>query len=390
MMTEAEPLYLDHAATTPLRREALEAMWPWLTARFANPSSPHGPGREARAALEAAREELARGLGCRAGELIFTSGGTEADNLAIKGIALGVERPPAARRLIISPFEHPAVEGACDYLCRHHGYRLERLAVDRNGLIDLDDLARRLALPAALCSVILGHNEIGTLQPIERISAIARAHGVALHVDAVQAAGWEAIDVERLGIAALSLSGHKLGAGRGIGALFLRRGVPLEPLLHGGHQERGRRGGTEQLPGVIALARAFTLARAEAERHGERVAALRDAFIRGVLEGCPGARLTGAAERRLPHHASFLFPGTHGEAVLLALEARGVICSSGSACKAGEDEPSPALLALGISRQEAQTAVRFCFDIDIDQPQVDRAVRAVVEAVAQVRGLGGR
>ncbi|MGJ8516283.1 cysteine desulfurase family protein [Carnimonas bestiolae] len=387
-MTGSASLYVDYAATAPMRREVLEAMWPWLTSHFANPSSRYEAGREARQALEQARGQLAQMLGCLSGELIFTSGGTEADNLAIKGLALAAQRPPEHRRILISPLEHAAVEGACAYLERYHGFTIERLQVDSNGHVDLDDLDQRLQRPATLVSVLWAHNEIGTIQRIAAIAERVAKSDALLHVDAVQAAGWLAIDLSQLMIDALTISGHKLGAGRGIGALYVRRGVPLEPLIHGGSQEKGRRGGTEALPQAIGLVKAYELARRDAETHSKAVADRRDRLIEGVLARCAGARLTGDPSERLPHHVSFVFPGIHGEAVLLALEARGILCSSGSACKAGDDAPSPSLLALGIEASEAQTALRLCLSVTNTEADIDRLINAVATAVDEVNALG--
>ena len=382
-------IFLDAAATTPVRREVLEAMWPYLTGEFGNPSSRHSLGDAAATALAGARAATAMALGCRPGEITFTSGGTEADNLAVKGIALARRAAdPLLDRVVISAVEHPAVEESARYLERVHGFAVDVVPVDGHGRVTQDALAAVLRPETALVSIMYANNEVGTVQPIARLAALARAHGVPFHTDAVQAAGWLPLDTAALGVDALSISGHKLGAPKGNGALFLRGRTRVEPVIHGGGQERGRRSGTENVAGAVALATALTLAgEARPERAG-RVAALREDFIRTVLAGVPGAILTGHPAERLPSVASFCFPGTSGESVLLELERQGVICSSGSACAAGSDEPSPVLLALGIEPAVAQTAVRFSFDATVTAAELQEAAAAVRTAVGSVRSLG--
>ena len=382
-------IFLDAAATTPVRREVLEAMWPYLTGEFGNPSSRHSLGDAAATALAGARAATAKALGCRPGEITFTSGGTEADNLAVKGIALARRAAdPRLDRVVISAVEHPAVEESARYLERVHGFAVDVVPVDGHGRVTQDALAAVLRPETAVVSIMYANNEVGTVQPIARLAALARAHGVPFHTDAVQAAGWLPLDTAALGVDALSISGHKLGAPKGNGALFLRGRTRVEPVIHGGGQERGRRSGTENVAGAVALATALTLAgEARPERAG-RVAALREDFIRTVLAGVPGAILTGHPAERLPSVASFCFPGTSGESVLLELERQGVICSSGSACAAGSDEPSPVLLALGIEPAVAQTAVRFSFDATVTAAELQEAAAAVRTAVGSVRSLG--
>ncbi|MFF2029654.1 cysteine desulfurase family protein [Arthrobacter sp. NPDC058192] len=389
-------IFLDAAATTPVRREVLEAMWPYLTGEFGNPSSHHGLGEAAAMALAGARNATAKALGCRAGEVVFTSGGTEADNLAVKGIALArraVDRH--LDRVAISAVEHPAVEESARYLERVHGFAVDVIPVDRYGQVTEEALAEVLGPRTALVSIMYANNEVGTVQPVARLAAQARALGIPFHTDAVQAAGWLPLDTCTLGVDALSISGHKLGAPKGSGALFVRGRTRIEPLVHGGGQERGRRSGTENVAGAVALATALTLARAgdtsapvgSAGESAGRVAALRDGFIAEVLAGVAGAVLTGHPTERLPSVASFCFPGTSGESVLLELERQGVVCSSGSACAAGSDAPSPVLLAMGIEPEVAQTAVRFSFDSTITAEQLQEAAAAVRTAVASVRAL---
>lgn len=379
-------IYLDNAATTPVRREALEAMWPFLTGGFGNPSSHHQRGEAAAAALAAARREVAAVLGARPGEVVFTSGGTEAANLAVKGIALGA---PRGKHLITTPIEHEAVLASADYLARVHGFEITFLPVDATGLVDPADLAAVIRDDTTLVSVQFANNEVGTIQPLAELAAVTRSRGVPFHTDAVQAAGWLPLDVTTLGVDALGISGHKVGAPAGIGALFVRGRHPLEPVLHGGGQERGKRSGTENVAGAVALATALRLAEAERLTAAAETTILRDALIDGVLRGVPGSLLTGHRTDRLPGTASFVFPGTSGEAVLLELERRGIVCSSGSACAAGSDEASHVLTALGIEATVAQTAVRFTLAASTTADEVAETVASVRSAVNAVARLGG-
>lgn len=390
-------IFLDAAATTPVRREVLEAMWPYLTGEFGNPSSHHSLGDAAARALAGARSSTATALNCRPAEVTFTSGGTEADNLAVKGMALARQAAdPALNRVVISAVEHPAVEESARFLERFHGFAVDVVPVDRYGRVTAEALAEVLRPETALVSVMYANNEIGTVQPIRTLAALAREHGIPFHTDAVQAAGWLPLDTKWLGVDALSISGHKLGAPKGNGALFVRGRTKVEPLLHGGGQERGRRSGTENVAGAVALAAALTLIRpdprgpADPQGLAAHAAALRDDFTREILDGVPGAVLTGHPTERLPSVASFCFVGTSGESVLLELERQGVVCSSGSACAAGSDAPSPVLLALGIDPEVAQTAVRFSFDSSVTAAELHEAATAVRTAVASVQSLGSR
>jgi cysteine desulfurase len=377
-------IFLDHAATTPVRREALEAMWPFLTGSFGNPSSRHGLGDEAARALAAARAEVAAIVGCRPGDVVFTSGGTEADNLAIKGIALG---NPRGRHLIVSPIEHEAVLESAAHLARVHGFELDVVDVDEGGLVHPESLARIVRPDTTLVSVQLANNEIGTVQPIAELAAIAHASGALMHTDAVQAAGWLPLSIDALGVDAMSLAGHKVGAPKGTGALIVRGRIPLEPVLHGGGQERGRRSGTENVAGAVAFATALRLAEQERADAAARVGALGAQLAERVAAEVPGAVLTGDATRRLPGTVSFVFPGTSGEAVLLELEREGVICSSGSACAAGSDEPSHVLTAIGVPGEVAQTAVRFTLGAETTAEEIVDAAASVARAVSVVRDI---
>ena len=379
-------IYLDSAATTPVRREVLQAMWPYLTGDFGNPSSHHSLGEEAARALADARARVAGVLGCRAAEIVFTSGGTEADNLAVKGIALA---NPRGRHIVTTPIEHEAVLASCDYLKRHHGFEISHVPVDAQGRVPRADFESALRDDSTLCSVMLANNEVGTIQPVAELAALARTRGIRFHTDAVQAAGALDLKISALGVDAMSISGHKIGAPKGVGALFLRSRILAEPVLHGGGQERGRRSGTESVANAVGLAVALELAIASREERAARLTKLRDQLIAGILQQIPSAILTGHPTERLPNNASFCFPSTSGEAVLLALEERGILCSSGSACAAGSDEPSHVLTAMGYRREVAQTAVRFTLSDDTTAEQVVKVIGAVHDAVRAVEALAG-
>ncbi|ACZ29386.1 aminotransferase class V [Xylanimonas cellulosilytica DSM 15894] len=452
-------LYADAAATTPVRREVLEAMWPYLTGEFGNPSSSHELGHRAAAALTVARATVARTFGARPGEVTFTSGGTEADNLAVKGLALAATDPARGRRargrhLVTSAIEHEAVLESVDFLRRWHGFEVTVVDLEPDGTVTPDALRGAVRPDTALVTIHHANNEIGTVQDVRALAAVAHEVGALFHTDAVQAAGWLPVSLAGSGADAISVSGHKLGAPKGVGALLVRAGVPVEPLVHGGGQERGRRSGTENVAFAVGLAAAVGALPALQAR-ADDVAASRDALIDGVLTRVPTAILTGpdprlggfdrlnhrgepadlnyrpvggfdrlnhrgtpvdhnrhpvggfdrlnhrgapadhnrhpvvepveTTRRRLPGHASFCFPGTSGEAVLLELERAGIVTSSGSACAAGRDEPSHVLLALGIDPEIAQTSVRFTLDAPFD---AEPLVAAVVEATTTLGRLG--
>ncbi|MEV8250728.1 cysteine desulfurase family protein [Microbacterium sp. NPDC076768] len=377
-------LYLDHAATSPVRPEVLEAMRPYLTGVFGNPSSHHTAGEAAASALEDARARVARVLGMRTGDVVFTAGGTEANNLAVKGIVLAA-LASGRRHLVTAPIEHESILESADYLRRFHSVEVTMVPVDRDGRITADAVAAALRADTALVSIGQANNEIGTIQDTNAVAAVTRAAGVPLHLDAVQSAGW--LPLGALGAEAVSIAGHKLGTPKGIGALAVRGRVPLEPLVHGGGQERGRRSGTENVAGAVALAVALEITERERESASARVGAATAEFISLVLGGVPEAALTGDPLQRLPGTASFIFVGISGEAVLLELERRGVISSSGSACAAGSDEPSHVLLACGLPAEMAQTSVRFSFGrepLPDDAPA--RLAAIVIESVRAARG----
>ncbi|HEY2556526.1 MAG TPA: cysteine desulfurase family protein [Diaminobutyricibacter sp.] len=377
-------MYLDAAATSAVRREVLEAMWPYLTGDFGNPSSHHTVGESAARALADARATVADWLGCRPSDVVFTSGGTEADNLAVKGIALAT---PRGRHIVTTRIEHEAVLESIDYLRRIHGFEATFVDVDATGLVDPADFAAALRDDTTLATVMLANNEVGTVQPVAELAAIARQRGIPFHTDAVQAAGWLDLDTSALGVDALSISGHKLGAPKGVGALFVRGRIPVEPVIHGGGQERGRRSGTENVAGAVGLAAAIRLGAAGRQSRAAAAADARDAFVAAVLARVPRAALTGHPTLRLPATASFVFPGTSGESVLLELERRGIVSSSGSACAAGSDEASHVLLALGFDDEVAQTAVRFSWSPEVGAAELAVVADAVAEAVETVASI---
>ncbi|HME80498.1 MAG TPA: aminotransferase class V-fold PLP-dependent enzyme [Candidatus Eremiobacteraceae bacterium] len=350
-------VYLDNAATTALRAEALDAMLPYLRAEYANPSSPHSSGQRVRRALDEARERTAAAIGARPAEIVFTGSGSEADNLALFGlVAAGAGRG----HLIISAIEHHAVLHAADVV-RARGHTVTTLPVDRDGFVSEDALAGALEANAGatLVSVMHANNEIGTIERIERLAAIAHARRALFHTDAVQTVGHIGVDVKALGVDALSLSAHKFEGPKGVGALYVRSGVHPAPLIHGGGQEGGRRAGTENVAGVVGLATALDLAVRSVARHAAATSALRDELIESVLARIPGSALNGSRSERLPNNASLRFDGIDGQTMVLALDVVGFEVSTGSACTSGSLEPSHVLTAAGLDAAQARGTVRF-------------------------------
>lgn len=375
-------IYLDNAATTRPRPEALAAMWPYLTDQFGNPSSVHERGAQAKDAMDRARTVLAELSGFRPEDVVFTSGGTEADSLALIGLALA---NPRGRHLVSARTEHEAVLASIDQLVRLHGFAVSWVELAADGSVSAEALRAALRPDTALVSLMLVNNEIGTVQPIAELAAVAHEAGALFHTDAVQAAGW--LPLAGLGVDALSLSGHKIGAPQGVGAALIRAELALEPTVPGGGQQRGRRSGTENVPGAVALATALALAeRDRLAGASERIAAVRDALIRRVGEIAPQAQLTGPASGRAPANASFVFAGLNGEALLIELERHGVICSSGSACAAGRTDPSHVLLALGFSPELAHTSVRFSLGHDSTAADIEQAATALQASLNSLLG----
>lgn len=379
-----EIVYLDHAATTPVAPAVLEAMLPFFREKFANPSSLYGPAREVRRAIDQARDTVARVLGARSSEIIFTSGGTESDNLAIKGVAFANRH--RGNHIITSRVEHHAVLHTCEYL-EKFGFRVTYLPVDRTGRVDLNALEDALDDQTILVSIMYANNEVGTIQPIKEIAQLLRPRGIIFHTDAVQAAGALPLNVDDLGVDLLSLSAHKFYGPKGAGVLYVRRGVTFWPQQHGGGQERGRRAGTENVPGIVGLAKALELAEQNRPQYVAHCRALRDRLIQGVLERIPGAVLTGHPTQRLPNNASFCLEGIDAESLLLMLDRRGVCASSGSACTSGSLEPSHVLLAMGVQSPLALGSLRLTVGLDNTPEQIDRALDILVESVQKLRAL---
>ena len=381
-----EPIYLDHSATTPVRPEVLEAMLPFFGPRFGNPSSTHRWGREARVALDEARERLARALGASADEICFTSGGTEADNLAVIGAwrALRHSRPA----IVSTPIEHKAVLAAVEEI-EAEGGTARMVTVNANGVVDIDSFNAALGDDVALCSVMWVNNEIGTVQDIPALAAAARARGALFHTDGVQALGKVAIDTRAIPVDYLSISGHKVGAPKGIGALFVRRGAPITPLLYGGTQDRGRRPGTENVAMSIGFARAVELAVEEREAECARLERMRDELEKALLAKIPDAVIHGRGAPRAPHVLNISVPGTDSESMLMALDLQGVACSAGSACQSGSIDPSHVLTACGVRHDLATASVRLSLGSLSTDAHVARVAELFPALITRARRLSG-
>ena len=384
------PIYLDHAATTPVRAEVLEAMQPFFGARFGNPSSTHRWGREARAALDEARERVARCLGAHPDEVCFTSGGTEADNLAVLG-PWRARRAAGRTAIVTSPIEHKAILAAVHAAGREGAE--ERFAdVTPAGTVSVESFDARVDDRTALCTVMWINNEIGTIQPIAELIDRAKAKGAIFHTDAVQAFGKVAIDAATMPFDLLTISGHKFGAPKGIGAIFIRRGTAIEPLMHGGSQDRGRRPGTENVAAAVGLARAAELALAEHDVECTRLAALRDTLERALVERIPDAVVHGRGAPRAPHILSISVPGTDSESLLMALDLAGVAASSGSACQSGAVTPSHVLSAIGVAPDIASAAIRLslgALTTDACIARVSQLFPALIDKARRLSGTAG-
>jgi cysteine desulfurase len=385
--------YLDHAATTPMLPEALDA-YVATAAECGNASSLHGPGRCARRRVEEARERVAAALGARPSEVIFTSGGTESDNLAVKGIFWARRgADPRRTRVVASPVEHHAVLDVVDWLQAHEGAEVTWLPVDGTGRVDPEALARTCEQHGdriALVTSMWANNEVGTLQPVTDLAATASRGGVPMHTDAIQAVGQVPVDFAAAGVAALSVSGHKLGGPIGVGALLLGRDVECTPLLHGGGQERDVRSGTLDVPGVSAFAVAVEMAVKRQQEHAARLAELRDDLVARVRAAVPGTVYNGDPSRRLPGNAHFSFPGCEGDALLLLLDTEGIACSTGSACSAGVAQPSHVLLAMGADEAVARSSLRFTLGHTSTAEDVDALLAVLPAAVERARRAGTR
>lgn len=377
--------YLDYAATTPVDERVLQAMLPYFREAFGNPSSIHAYGQQAEAAVEQAREEVANALGCRPDEVLFTSCGSESDNLALRGAALSARRQRQANHLLITPVEHHAVTRTAQQLATVHGFELEYLPVDRYGIVQPDDVAHRLRPDTALVSVIYANNEIGSINPLAEIGAVCRARSIPFHSDAVQAAAYLPVEVEKLQVDLLSLGGHKFYGPKGVGALYVRKGTLLLAAQTGGGQEFGLRAGTHNVPYIVGFAAALHLAVAERAERTRLVLPLRDQLIGQILEEIPASQLTGHPLQRLPNHASFVFENVDGNALLMLLDMQGYACSSGSACKTGDPEPSDVLSALGLPRNWALGSLRITLGKDSNPKQVNDFLAVLPGLVQKAR-----
>jgi cysteine desulfurase len=386
-------VYLDYNATTPVEPDVLEAMLPYFSGEFGNAASIHTPGQRARGAVETAREQVAALIGARPPEIVFTSGGTESDNHAIFGVvgqaflsvssSRNANSPP---HIITTAIEHEAVLNTCQAL-EKEGVRVTYLPTTREGQIDLEDLSRAIRPETVLITIMHANNELGTVQPLEEIGRIAAEADVHFHTDAVQSAGKLPIDVNALGVDLLSISGHKLYAPKGIGALYVRGGTRLRQLLYGGHHQRGFRPGTENVAGIVGLGKSAEIARKSLAEDAQRVATLRDKLQQGLLQRVPQSRVNGGGAPRTPNTTNLAFPGVEGEALLIALDLKGLACSTGAACSSGAVEPSHVLTAIGLPPEEARASLRFSLGRHTTSADIDFALSVVPAAVAQLREL---
>ncbi|MGC1614870.1 MAG: cysteine desulfurase family protein [Candidatus Acidiferrum sp.] len=390
-------VYLDYNATTPVDPQVLDAMLPYFSADFANASSIHTPGQRARAAVETAREQVAALVGARPQEIVFTSGGTESDNHAIFGVLNSLvaqpilavhssHQQPPPPHIIATTIEHEAGLNACQ-AAEKQGVSITYLRVDREGRVDPDSVRRAIRPETVLITIMHANNELGTVQPLEEIGRITKEHKIYFHTDAVQSAGKIPIDINTLNVDLLSLSGHKLYAPKGIGALYVRSGTRLRQLLYGGHHQRGFRPGTENVAGIAGLGKAAEIARTSLAADAARIATLRDKLEHGLFDRVPQIRVNGANAPRTPNTTNIQFAGIEGEALVIALDLKGLACSVGAACSSGAIEPSHVLTAIGLTQEEAKSSLRFSLGRHTTQSEIDFALEAIPAAVAQLRAL---
>ena len=377
-------IYLDYAATTPTHPEVVKAMLPYFTEAFGNPSSIHSYGQEAKGAIEEARVKVASLISARGEEIVFTSGGTEADNFAIKGVAFANES--RGNHIITSSIDHHAVIETCKFLERR-GFRVTYLPVDEYGLVDLDDVRKAITDKTILISVMYANNEMGTIEPIAEIDKIAKEAGVYFHTDAVQAVGHIPVDVDELGVDLLSMSAHKLYGPKGVGALYIRKGTKLTPFMHGGEQERRRRASTENVPGIVGFGKAAELARQEMSEEAERLTCLRDRLVKVLLERIDHTRLNGHPIMRLPNNVNVSVDFVEGESMLLNLDLEGICASTGSACSSSSLEPSHVLLAMGLSHEQAHGSLRFSLGKWTTEEEIERVLDVLPGIVAKLRAM---
>lgn len=377
-------IYLDNAATTAVAPEVLEAMLPYFTEVYGNPSSIHATGRTAHKAVDQARRQVAAAIGAQPQEIYFTAGGSESDNWAIKGTALAQQRK--GNHIITSAIEHHAVLHTCAWL-EKHGFEVTYLPVDEFGRVNPEDVEKAITDKTILISIMTANNEIGTIQPIREIGAIARAHKILFHTDAVQAVGAIPVNVDEMNVDMLSMSGHKFHGPKGIGALYIRKGVRIDTLIHGGAQERGLRAGTENLPGIVGIGRAIELATANLDENARRITALRDKLMDGILERIPDARINGHRTQRLPNNCNVSIRYIEGEAMLLRLDLAGIAASSGSACTSGSLDPSHVLLAIGLPHEIAHGSLRLTLGADTTEKDIDAVLDTLPGIVSDLRAM---
>ena len=387
-MNLSNKVYFDYAATTPVDERVLKVMLPYFNEIFGNPSSTHTFGQQADAALDNSRASIAEALNCRPDEVVFTSCGSESDNLALRGAAFMARQQRGANHILIAPLEHHAISLTARQLADTYGFEVEYLPVDHYGIVHPDDVRERLRSKTAVVSVMVANNEIGSINPISDIGAICREKEILFHSDAVQAAAHLKTDVQALNVDLLSLGGHKFYAPKGVGALYVRKGTPLLPHMTGGGQEFRLRAGTHNIPYIVALAEAFRLVQEEREIRAARLRPLRDRIITDVLEKIPAVQLTGHPTLRLPNHASFVFQGVDGNTLLAALDMAGFACSSGSACKTGNPEPSEVLTALGLPRDWALGSLRVTLGLDTTPEKVNAFLNVLPEMILRLRRTG--
>jgi cysteine desulfurase len=378
-------IYLDHSATTAVDPRVVEAMLPYWTEMYGNPSSLYGLGRRAAAALEDARFRIARLLNCQPAEIAFTACGTESDNLALRGVGFA-QAAKGKRHIITAPIEHHAILHTATDLAEHFDFQVTCVPVDHHGLVDPAAIAAAIRTDTALITVMYANNEVGTIEPIAEVGAVARQHGIPFHSDAVQAGGHLPLDVNALNVDLLALSAHKFHGPKGVGLLYVRRGTRLQPAQTGGSQERGRRAGTENVPYIVGMARALELAQAERETESIRLKRLRDRLIAGLLDRIPDIELTGHPELRLPGHASLVIRGVEAQSVLIALDLAGIAAASGSACASGAPTPSHVLTAVGFEPTEALGALRLTLGRENTEADVEFVIEKLPQIVDRIRG----
>jgi len=377
-------IYLDYAATTPTHPEVVEAMLPYFSDAFGNPSSIHSFGQEAKAVMEEARDKIAALIGARSEEIVFTSGGTEADNFAVKGIAWANEGK--GNHIITTAIEHHAVVESCKFLERR-GFEITYLPLDSYGVVNPEDVKKTITDKTILISVIHASNEVGTIEPVAEIGEIARERGVSFHTDAVQTVGHIPVNVDELGVDLLAMSAHKLYGPKGVGALYIRKGTKIIPFMHGGEQERRRRASTENVPGIVGLGKAAEMAQREMDEEGKRLITLRDKLITGLCQRIDHIRLNGHPSQRLPNNVHVSIEFVEGESMLLNLDLEGIAASTGSACSSGSLEPSHVLLAMGLSHELAHGSLRFTLGRDSTEEDIERVVEVLPQIVAKLRSM---